>query len=350
MTRRPEKPRLEWKKIRGIEVPRHRTTWTGPDGKRNEKTIRLHWRGDEEELDRLYWLCERGQHPRQKPKAPEHSWQAAVIAWRKDQRIQRNLSDNTKISYRRTMDAILEKNADKAVAATTRQHVRAIHDKLAETPRKADHMLQMIRLLWNYAKDKLDWPLGDNPAAKIDLYGSSREFEPWPDWMINALPLAPFAVQAAAELILGTGQRPSAAIAMRHDDFTGDEMWVVDEKNDERFQVFCPDRLRDFVASIKKAGAYLLPKNLTQPLGYSAVEKQFRAWRRGLGDAAKPYSMHGLRKLAIIQLAESGCSDAEIMAVTGQSAAMVAFYRKKANRKKLSKSAQIRRDQNRNET
>ena len=57
-----------------------------------------------------------------------------------------------------------------------------------------------------------------------------------------------------------------------------------------------------------------------------------------------------LRKLAIVQLAEVGCSDAEIQAVTNQSAAMVAYYRKKASRFTLSKNAQDRRDQNGNRT
>lgn len=349
MTRLPVKPRLEWKDVRGKLVPRHRKVWT-EGGKRRERVVTLDWKDDLQELDRLYWLCERGLHEGQKPKAPEHSWQTVVIVWRKDQRVQRKLSESTKISYRRTMDAILEKNAGKPVSDTTRQHVRAIHDKLAATPRKADHMVQVIRLLWNFAKDKLDWPLGDNPAAKIDLYGKTREFEAWPDWMISALPRAPADVQTAAELILGTGQRPSAAISMRHDDFDGDEMWVFDEKGNDRFKVYCPNRLRLFVGSTRKTGAYLLAKNLTQPLGYSAVEKQFRDWRLTLGDKAKPFSMHGLRKLAIVQLAEAGCSDAEIQAVTNQSPAMVAYYRQKASRKKLSKSAQIRRDQNINET
>lgn len=59
---------------------------------------------------------------------------------------------------------------------------------------------------------------------------------------------------------------------------------------------------------------------------------------------AGAYTLHGLRKLAIVQLAESGASDAEIQAVTNQSAEMVAFYRKRADRKKLSKAAQMRRD------
>lgn len=60
--------------------------------------------------------------------------------------------------------------------------------------------------------------------------------------------------------------------------------------------------------------------------------------------------LHGLRKLAIVELAEAGATDAEIQAVTGQSAEMVAYYRKHANRKQLTKAAQQRRDQNGNRT
>lgn len=349
MTRRPEKPRLEWKKVRGRDVPRHRVSWT-EGGKRHERVITLDWKGDPAELDRLYWLAERGMHPAQRPKAPATSWRALIVAWRSDPRVQRKLSDGTKKSYRRQMEAILEKNGDKDVSLTTRAHVRAIHDKLADTPRKADHMIQVIRLLWNYAKNKLDWQLGDNPAEKIDLYGKSREFEPWPDWMVKALDTAPDDVRTAAELILGTGQRPNAAISMQHGHFAGEWMQVLDEKQDERREVYCPMRLRDFVAARAKKGKHLLAKNLTEAKGYSAIEKQFRTWREGMGDAARPYTLHGLRKLAIIQLAEAGCSDAEIQAVTNQSPQMVAYYRAKASGRRLSKAAQNRRDQNKNGT
>jgi hypothetical protein len=87
----------------------------------------------------------------------------------------------------------------------------------------------------------------------------------------------------------------------------------------------------------------VLAKNLTEPLGYDAVEKSFRRWRDNLGEAAKPYVLHGLRKLAIIRLAKAGCTDAEIQALTNQSPEMVAYYRKKASRKALSKAAQHRR-------
>lgn len=349
MTRRIEKPRLEWKNVRGKLVPRHRITWS-ENGKRRERVITLDWKEDPQELDRLYWLCERGKHPDQKPKAPATSWKALVIAWRSDPRIQKKLSAGTKVSYRRTMNALLEKNADKDIRDTTRQHVRAIHDKLSGTPRKADAMIQIIRLLWNYGKTKLDWPIGDNPAAGIDLFGPTREYEPWPEWMVLALASAPEDVRIAAELILGTGQRPNAAIQMRHSDFDGERMRVLDEKNNDRCEVYCPPRLSAFVKQLPKKGAHILAKNISQAKGYHSVESKFRKWRELLGEAAAPYTLHGLRKLAIVELAEAGCSDAEIQAVTNQSPEMVVYYRKRASRMKLSKVAQNRRDQNRNET
>lgn len=220
----------------------------------------------------------------------------------------------------------------------------AIVDANEEAPKKADRLLQTVALLWNYAAEKLDWPLGPNPAKGIDHFGKQREFDPWPDWMVNALPNAPMRVQILARLILGTGQRPGAAIRMRRDQFIGEWMIVKDEKGKQKLEVYCPLPLREFVDDLPIAGQYLLPKNLTEPLTYQAVETTFRIWRKSLGLKAKPFSLHGLRKLSIIQLAEAGASDAEIQAVTGQSAEMVAYYRAKASRKALSKSAQKRRE------
>ena len=205
-------------------------------------------------------------------------------------------------------------------------------------------------MLWNFAAKKRDWPIGENPAAGIDLFGKQREFEPWPDWLIAKLSDADPTVQAAAELILGTGQRPSAAIKMRRSDFNGEYMIVSDDKSDDQYEIYCPERLRSFISERPNTGKYILSKNLTEGLGYNAVEHRFRRWRKSLGDNAKKYTLHGLRKLAIIQLAESGATDAEIQAITNQSAEMVAFYRKKASRKILSRNAIKRAERNENET
>ncbi|ETX14321.1 hypothetical protein OCH239_04345 [Roseivivax halodurans JCM 10272] len=137
---------------------------------------------------------------------------------------------------------------------------------------------------------------------------------------------------------------------MRWDQFNGEYMTVVDEKGDQELEVYCPTFLREYIATLSVAGSHLIPKNLREPLGYDAVEKAFRKWRETLGDRAKRFTLHGLRKAAIIELAEAGSTDAEIQAVTGQSAEMVAYYRMKASRRALSRTAQMRRDQNGNRT
>lgn len=336
------KKRLHWKKSRsGTWEPYHRKTWE-EGGKRRERAIKLHWNGDPEELDRLYWQAETGRHERQQPK-PKYTWRECIETWRADPRVQGSLADSTKATYRKTMDAILVKNAKKDMRKTTRQGVRAAHDKLAATPRQADKYLQTVSLLWNYARKKRDWPLGDNPAEGIDHFGKQREYEPWPDWMVAKLDTAPIRVRTAAELILGTGQRPSAAIGMRRDQFTGEWMTVLDEKADEYIEVYAPADLRAYIASQPVTGTHILAKNLTQPMTYDGIASAFQKWRSTLGARAKKYSLHGLRKLAIVRLAEAGCSDAEIQAVTNQSPQTVAFYRKKASRRKLSRAAQEKR-------
>lgn len=231
----------------------------------------------------------------------------------------------------------------------TRAQVRAIHAKYVETPRRADWMVQIISLLLNFARQTLDWKV-ENVAEGIELYGKQREFEPWPDWMIERLDTAPVQVRTAAELILGTGQRPNAAIIMRHDHFHGEWMDVLDEKTDTRIEVYSPPSLRAYFAREPRRGAHVLAKNLTEPLGYSAIEKAFRTWRETLGEKARPFTLHGLRKLAIVRLAEAGCTDAQIQSITNQTPEMIAYYRARANRKHLSKAAMTLVERNKTET
>lgn len=336
-------PYVAVRRKKGREYFYFRKTWS-EGGQQRERMIRLPDDPDSPEFSQEYWAIRSGTSDAVKPKAT-NTWRDLITSYKQSAKY-RNLSPKTKPDYDRVMGEIGEKNGDKSVKDMTRDDVLAIHAKHASTPRKADRYIQMIRLLLNFAIYQRRWSI-DNVAEKITLYGKQREYEPWPDWMIGKLSAAPEKVRTAAELILGTGQRPNAAIQMRRDQFSGEWMTVTDEKNNEPFEVYCPAPLRSYLSGVPVNGIYVIPKNLTQPLGYDAVEHAFRAWRATLGDRGKPYTLHGLRKLAIIRLAEAGCSDAQIQAITNQSAEMVAYYRRRANRKKLSKSAHER---NRNET
>lgn len=336
------KPRLVWRWRRDKWIPRHRVTWRD-GGKQRAREVTLDWKGDPRELDRLYWLAQAGQHEAQ-AQPSRYTWRQCIQAWRADTvRGAGSVTASTRKSYRAAMDRIMEKNGAKDMRKTTRAAVKASVAKLSDTPRKASRYAQTISLLWNYAARELDWPLGPNPAAGLGTHKAARPFEPWPAWMLKALDDAPETVQIAAALIRYTGQRPSAAIAMRRDQIEGEWMQVRDEKGGQTLDVYCPAPLRAFLADMPVRGAHLIAKTLHEPVGYDGVEKAFRRWRAGLGDRARPYSLHGLRKLAIVELAEAGCSDAEIQAVTGQSAEMVAYYRSRASRRRLSKAAQERR-------
>lgn len=346
MKKRTTKPYVQMKPTGGRLVPHYRLTWWD-NGKRRERFIRLPENMDSPEFDKAYWAIRSGKSEAlQKP--AKDTWAELVTAYRSHPKF-KNLAAGTRVAYDRVLSEIVEKNGKRPVSALTRVMVREVHAKHAATPRKADWRVQILRLLFNFARDTLDWDV-ENPAEGIELYGKQREFEPWPEWLVEKLAEAPDMVRTTAELILGTGQRPAAAIGMRYDQFNGDWMQVHDDKGNQSFDVYAPAQLTTFIAARKKAGAHVLAKNLTQPIGYDAVEKSFRKWRASLGDPARPYVLHGLRKLAIIRLAEAGCSDAQIQAITGQSAEMVAYYRQRASRKTLSKGAIRLLEQNKNET
>ena len=333
--RKERKPYVTQRKVGGWSRWYFRQTWLEGD-KRRERFIPLPDDPDSLEFDRAYWSIRSGKHEGVKPPAKQ-TWRELVTAYRSSPKYLKK-APRTKASYDDTIEWILTTNADKPVASLTRQKLRDLHVKYAATPRKADALVQIVSILTNFARTQLDWKI-ENPAERLDLYGKQREYEPWPVWMVEKLNGAPEVVRSAAELILGTGQRPSAAVAMRRDAFQGDWMMVTDEKADDTYEIYCPQPLRDYLASLPVRGTHVIPKNLTEPLDYNAVGKVFRTWRKGLGEKAKAYSLHGLRKLAIVRLAEAGCTDAQIQAVTNQSPQTIAYYRKRASRKKLSRAA-----------
>ena len=159
--------------------------------------------------------------------------------------------------------------------------------------------------------------------------------------------------ETAFKLGIGTGERTGDCCAMAWDDFDGEYICVVQEKTGARVWIYCPARLRSYLAALPRAGRYILSRNLTQPLGKRAVQRAVAKVREVIGvkDGMDRLVPHGWRYTAAVQLAEAGCSDAEIQSVTGhKTLAMVAKYRARANQKAASKRAQQRRERNKDGT
>ncbi|WP_424967291.1 tyrosine-type recombinase/integrase [Dinoroseobacter sp. S375] len=320
----------------------YRITWT-ENGKRRERSVLIPFAEDTPEFDAKYWELRSGRAP-ELTKAPATSWKALVDSYKASRRY-KALATGTRRKYDPIINLILEKNADRDVRFTTRAHVRAAHEKYAATPRKADYIVQVMSLLFAHAI-RLDW-IKDNPAKGIELFGKQREYEPWPDKARKAYVNACRSLDEADALtayMLGvfTGQRPGDCCKMEWAHYDGEFMDVVQDKTATRLSVYCPKPLRDYLDAMPRKGKFILAKNLTEPMGYDAVSRAIRRVRT----AAKVlgYVAHGWRSNAAVELAEAGCSDAQIQAVTGhKTTAMVQKYRARASQKKMSKSAQRKR-------
>ena len=315
----------------------YRMTWSGADGKRKERYIPLPPVGSPEH-DVEYWKVKSGRAISQPVKT---SWDALATSYFSSNKFLK-LKPSSKKTYRRYINQLREKNGPKDVLATRRSHVLAMHEKYADTPRKADHLVQAVAVLFRRAIE-LEWTTY-SPTQGIELFGPRNPFEPWPEPLQAAFrDLADPVTLTAYHLGTGTGQRPGDLVKMEWDHFDGEYMMVTQEKTEERLAVYCPLRLRSYLAALPRSGKFILAKNLTEHLTYDAIEKRFRAVRDKL-ETTQRLTMHGWRYTAAVELAEAGCSDAEIQAVTGhKTLEMVQKYRSRARQKKLSKSAQDKR-------
>ena len=153
----------------------------------------------------------------------------------------------------------------------------------------------------------------------------------------------------AYHLCTGTGQRIGNVIKMRWDQFDGNFMDVVQEKTNAHVTIYCPTKLRQYLSTLHRKGDHILAKNLRQHVGKRQVQDAVMRVREAIN--ARHLVIHGWRYTAAVELAEAGCSDTEIQSVTGhKSLGMVQKYRSKANQKRTSKQAQLRREQNKNKT
>lgn len=347
--RKELKPNVTVKKGRnGSEYHYYRLSVTA-GGERKEKYIRIKAEPGTPDYDRIYWEIRSGKYDAK----PSRTTFSALVPIYLQSKYFRRLADGTKRKYRPILDQIREKNGTLDVTRVSRGQVEAIHEKYAATPRKADWYVQILSILFKHAI-RLEW-ITHNPASGVELFGAQREFKPWPVWFQDAyLAKADGIAETIFYLGAGTGQRPGDVVKMEWSHFDGEYMSVIQDKTKERMKIYCPLVLREYLERLPKQGKYLFAKNLTQRLSYDAAERRFRAVRSMIAETrpeAKDYTLHGLRYLAALELAEAGCSDAEIQAVTGhRTLTMVQKYRNGAQQKLLSKRAQTRREQNRKKT
>ncbi|WP_109468830.1 site-specific integrase [Albibacillus kandeliae] len=307
--------------------------------------IRLPDDPDSAEFDRAYWEIRSGQ----KSTPCRTSFDALIVSFYQSPRFQ-GLKATTRAEYRRTIELIREKNGSRDFTKLRRKDVIAARDSYAHQWRKANAMVEQLSILARHAID-LEW-IATNPAQGVEkLKGGS--YEAWPQSKLAAyeqhcLEYGLRFERTIYELCIGTGQRIGDVVSMEWAQFKSGYMEVVQEKTGARLSVYCPDRLLQYLATLPKSGKHILAKNLTQHISKRRAQALVANVRKHI--KADDFVIHGWRYTAAKELAEAGCSDSEIQAVTGhKSLDMVKKYRQQARQRELSKSAQQRRNRTKTE-
>jgi len=283
---------------------------------------------------------ENAEPPADKRDYPRGTFGALVNDYLATGEFKTNLAPRTQAEYRRVSEALQAAHGWKRVAHMERRHVRQIRDAKAETPGAANTVLRMMKILLNFAVD--DGLIGASPAAKMREL-KVGEWRSWTDdecarfetkWVPGSMQRRAYA------LAIYTGQRLTDLVAMTRADRKDGTIRVVQSKTGEELWIAEHSELK---AELGRGVAGIKHLLTTPRQGKQFSPVYFGAWfADAIEDAKLPEDcvLHGLRKVAARKLAEAGCSEREIMDVTGHvTSRMVSKYTKGADRKKGARAA-----------
>lgn len=269
----------------------------------------------------------------------------------------KQLNERTKRIRRRTLDEICGLHGKKPTNRIEPVHVRKLRDEKAERPEAANSLLKTLRQLFGYAAAV--GLMHFNPARDVPyLRSGGTGFHTWSEAEIaqfeetfptNSMP------RLAMALMLYTGQRRSDAIRLGRQHLRDGRLEFTQHKNRARSPVTLSikvhPKLQQIVDASGAGNLQFIVTEFGKPFTDAGFGNRFRKW---CDEAGLPQcSAHGLRKAATTRLAEAGCTEQEIMAITGhRTSKEVSRYARAANQKRLAESAlsKLLVDENRNKS
>lgn len=246
--------------------------------------------------------------------------------------------------------AILERfcqhkgDGDKPFGLLLPRHVRVRRDEMSDRPEAANGMVKALRQLYRFA---LRYDLhDDNPAEKVEyLKGNPDGFHSWTlEEIAKFEEVHPVGTQARLALALAiyTGQRRSDLVQFGRQHVR--DGWLVftqhkgRNRNPVRMEIPIIPELQRIIEQTTTGDLTFLVTAFKRPFTSNGFGNRFRKWCDEAG--LKECSVHGLRKAAAARLAELGCTEQEIMAITGhRTSKEVTRYTRAASQKTRAESA-----------
>jgi integrase len=254
----------------------------------------------------------------------------------------RGLSENSRISYLLYLtraNGLMRNGKGQSFPALKiqRKDVRAVRDKLADTPGAANQAIRALQALYAWACD--NDIAKENPASGITKFPAKPHKE-WADGLLETA-LADPQVGDAVALFLFTGQRIDDVVAMSWADIRGDHMLVWVKKKGKQIKVAILPELARRLDKMEKRSTAILTNANGQPWTASGLRRKLQQWAKERGHKVVP---HGLRKNAVNMLLLAGCSHAQVSGITDQSSQMIAHYARGIDKLELGRAAIIKLD------
>jgi integrase len=253
----------------------------------------------------------------------------------------RDLAEISQRNRRNIIERIRAEPGKNPIKLLTRNHVARMIEDRADTPQAANVFLKTLRVILNHAVNTNMIP--NNPALGVKGYRSKGDgVHTWTEDEVAQFEVRhPECSKArlALYLLLFTAQRKADVARMGWQHVRGDMIAVRQQKTDTPLLIQLHPKLARALASTTRNNlTFLLTERGSRPFTPGGFGMWFR--KRCNEADLRQCSAHGLRKLAATRLAEAGCTNAEIKAITGHRAdSEVNRYTTAANQQRLARQA-----------
>lgn len=251
----------------------------------------------------------------------------------------RLLKPSTHNTYRGVIERMRTAHGNQPLSGLRKKHILIMRDEIA-SPTAANTFVKVMRWMMAFAENRQ--LRADNPTAgikllkvKTDGYPSwteedARRFEAhWPVGTRQRL---------AFDLLLYTAQRSGDVRQMSHEQIRDGYINLTQEKTGAKLRIPVLEPLRHSLDAHRSNASVLVATGGGDPYTAAGFGNWFRDACRSAGIIDR--SAHGLRKLAATRLADAGCSESQIKAITGHKTAKeVERYTQARDQKLLADSA-----------
>ena len=250
------------------------------------------------------------------------------------------IEPSTQKMRRSILERFRRQHGDKPVARLESAHIAAIVAAMKKTPTAANNFRKVLHSLLEHGM-ALGW-IRSNPAKLVKRYKIKGDgFHTWAENEVAQFERRhPAGTKAhlALMLMLYTGQRRSDIIRMGWQHMRDNKIAVRQKKTDTPLLLPIAPELAEALQDVPRKNLNFLLTAFGAPFSFNGFGNWFRD---RCNEAGLPQcSAHGLRKLAATRMANSGCTDRELMAVFGwRGMSEVSRYVRAADQARLAEQA-----------